>query len=136
MKKYLSVFIMLLAIVTTTSLFASCEKTNTDDSDITNSGIVNSSTTNSDTVGSDTENSDTVGSDTENSDTVGSDTVTIECEHSGGTATCTEQAVCEKCNEPYGEKLAHDWQSATCLEPKTCSVCGWSPICRGVDRQR
>lgn len=100
MKKYLSVFIMLLAIVTTTSLFASCGNTNTDDSDITNSG---------------TENSDT-----ENSDTVGSDTVTIECEHSGGTATCMEQAVCEKCNEPYGEKLGHDWQDATCDAPKTC----------------
>ena len=110
MKKYLSVFIMLLAIVTTISLFASCENTNTDDSDITNSGVANSSTT----------NSDTVNSDTENSDTVGSDTVTTECEHSGGTATCTEQAVCEKCNEPYGEKLGHDWQDATCDAPKTC----------------
>ena len=114
MKKYLSIFIMLLAILTTTSLFASCKKTNTDDSDITNSDIANSDTT----------NSDTVNSDTENSDTVDSDTVTIECEHSGGTSTCTKQAVCEKCNEPYGELASHSWQNATCLEAKTCSVCG------------
>lgn len=25
------------------------------------------------------------------------------CEHEGGTATCTDKAVCEKCSEPYGE---------------------------------
>ena len=35
--------------------------------------------------------------------------------HSGGTATCTEKAVCEVCNTPYGNTAAHDygttWQS-------------------------
>ena len=30
-------------------------------------------------------------------------TVTIQNEHSGGTATCTEKAVCEICGESYGE---------------------------------
>ncbi len=29
--------------------------------------------------------------------------------HSGGAATCTEQAVCETCAAPYGEVLGHDW---------------------------
>ena len=32
----------------------------------------------------------------------------------GGTATCTEQAVCEKCNEKYGEALGHDYQNGVC----------------------
>ena len=28
------------------------------------------------------------------------------CQHTGGTATCTDKAVCEKCNTEYGEKNA------------------------------
>ena len=28
--------------------------------------------------------------------------------HSGGTATCTEKAVCEVCNTPYGNTAAHE----------------------------
>jgi hypothetical protein len=27
----------------------------------------------------------------------------IECDHSGGTATCTSQAFCELCDTPYGD---------------------------------
>ena len=55
------------------------------------------------------------------------------CEHSGGEATCTSLAVCEKCGESYGEKLAHTvvtvtGKEATCTEDGTtdasyCSVC-------------
>ena len=30
-------------------------------------------------------------------------------DHSGGTATCTEKAVCTMCNQPYGETLPHDY---------------------------
>ena len=29
------------------------------------------------------------------------------CEHTGGTATCSKQAICELCGELYGEKAAH-----------------------------
>lgn len=32
----------------------------------------------------------------------------------GGTATCTEQAVCERCNEKYGKALGHDYQNGVC----------------------
>lgn len=32
----------------------------------------------------------------------------------GGTATCTEQAVCEKCNATYGNVLGHDYQNGVC----------------------
>ena len=28
--------------------------------------------------------------------------------HTGGTATCTEQAICERCNEKYGDVLGHE----------------------------
>lgn len=32
-----------------------------------------------------------------------------DIEHSGGTATCTKQAVCETCKIPYGKALGHNW---------------------------
>ncbi len=57
-----------------------------------------------------------------------------ECSHSGGTATCTAQAICEKCGEPYGDKAPHDSIDvlavpASCMEAghtsgRKCSVCG------------
>ena len=59
--------------------------------------------------------------------------LTTTCSHEGGTATCTEQAVCEKCGESYGETLAHaivvrEAVEATCTdsgmtEGSYCSVC-------------
>ena len=33
----------------------------------------------------------------------------------GGTATCTEQATCEKCNEKYGELAKHDYKNGVCI---------------------
>ncbi len=60
-------------------------------------------------------------------------TLPAACEHTGGTATCTEAAVCEKCGESYGEKAEHtlvtqNGKEATCTEDgitegKYCSVC-------------
>ncbi len=62
-------------------------------------------------------------------------------EHSGGTATCTAQAVCEHCGQSYGEPAAHNFtaekaeeqylkSAATCTEKavyyKSCAVCGAS----------
>ena len=41
-----------------------------------------------------------------------------ECEHSGGTATCLEQAICEKCGQTYGELGEHNYVNGK------CSVCG------------
>ena len=43
--------------------------------------------------------------------------------HTGGTATCTERAVCEVCKEPYGELAAHTGGTATCTERAVCEVC-------------
>ena len=54
--------------------------------------------------------------------------------HTGGTATCTAKAVCETCDQPYGELGAHkltktEAKAATCTEAGneaywTCSGCG------------
>ena len=54
--------------------------------------------------------------------------------HTGGTATCTAKAVCETCDQPYGELGAHkltktDAKAAACTEAGneaywTCSGCG------------
>ena len=56
-----------------------------------------------------------------------------DCAHEGGTATCTEQAVCTKCGQSYGEALGHtvvvrEAVEATCTdsgmtEGSYCSVC-------------
>ena len=61
-----------------------------------------------------------------------------ELEHTGGTATCTEKAVCTRCSNPYGDVLPHTYDQkkeeadylkseATCTTPKTyyhSCVCG------------
>ena len=62
-------------------------------------------------------------------------------EHSGGTATCTKQAVCDHCSQSYGALAAHSFTAekaeemylktaATCTEKavyyKSCAVCGTS----------
>ena len=59
----------------------------------------------------------------------------------GGTATCTEKAICEDCNAAYGEMAAHSFtaekaeaqylkSAATCADKaiyyKSCAVCGLS----------
>ncbi len=48
-----------------------------------------------------------------------------ECQHVGGEANCTYQAVCEICDKPYGDTIptAHAGGVATCLSPKICDYC-------------
>ena len=45
-------------------------------------------------------------------------------DHSGGTATCTQKAVCEKCGHEYGALAEHTGGTATCTEKAKCEVCG------------
>ena len=62
-------------------------------------------------------------------------------EHSGGTATCTKQAVCDHCGQSYGPLKAHSFTAETAEEQylktaatctaqaeyyKSCAVCGTS----------
>ena len=44
--------------------------------------------------------------------------------HEWQEATCTEPRTCSKCGKTEGKALGHKWQEATCTSPKTCSVCG------------
>lgn len=46
------------------------------------------------------------------------------CEHTGGTATCTERAKCTKCYMRYGTTAPHTpGAEATCTEPQKCTAC-------------
>ena len=47
-----------------------------------------------------------------------------ECEHDWEKATCEEPKTCSECGETKGEAKGHDWVDATCEEPKTCANCG------------
>lgn len=56
------------------------------------------------------------------------DTFTVEpLPHSGGKATCKEQAICSMCNQPYGEISGEhcfgDWQFDESDHWRLCSVC-------------
>ena len=44
--------------------------------------------------------------------------------HEWQEATCTNPKTCSKCGKTEGDALGHSWQEATCTEPQTCSVCG------------
>lgn len=47
----------------------------------------------------------------------------VICIHEWAEASCIEPKTCTICGETSGEPLGHDWQDATCTEPKTCSRC-------------
>ena len=47
--------------------------------------------------------------------------------HWGGTATCTEKAICLRCGEPYGDEPSghmEDYDDGNCLTPICCWICG------------
>ena len=49
----------------------------------------------------------------------------IEAEgHNFGSASCTEPATCSKCGFTSGVAIGHDFADATCQAPKTCKRCG------------
>ncbi len=62
--------------------------------------------------------------------------------HKGGTATCKELAICETCQQPYGDLAAHTEKvvtgtAATCTTPgkkdgKVCSECGETLLAQEV----
>lgn len=45
-------------------------------------------------------------------------------EHDWQPATCTQPKTCSKCGETLGEPLGHFWQEAECGEPMVCATCG------------
>ena len=50
----------------------------------------------------------------------------MEGKHTGGTATCQEQARCDTCHQPYGPLGDHTGGTATCQVQAQCGVCGQS----------
>ena len=83
--------------------------------------------------------------------------VGCQCKHSGGVATCTSKAICEKCNTEYGELAehpveetwsyseTHHWKNTTCScnqqkdydqhqfgTDSACAVCGAPKSIDGV----
>ena len=46
------------------------------------------------------------------------------CEHEWGEATCLTPKTCTLCQTTEGEALGHSWEEATCAAPKTCTACG------------
>lgn len=45
-------------------------------------------------------------------------------EHEWEKATCTEPKTCSKCQKTEGNAIGHSWIKASCTSPKTCSECG------------
>ena len=43
-----------------------------------------------------------------------------DCEHTGGQATCTEQATCTLCGQKYGSALGHSWDDGVETKAPTC----------------
>ena len=46
------------------------------------------------------------------------------CEHVFGEATCITPRTCSVCGKSDGVLSDHTWTDATCLAPKTCTICG------------
>lgn len=45
------------------------------------------------------------------------------CKHEWQEATCLTPKTCTLCQEVEGEALGHSWKDATCTAPKTCETC-------------
>ena len=48
------------------------------------------------------------------------------CIHEWNSATCLAPETCDICGETRGDVIEHEWKEATCSTPKTCSLCGTS----------
>ena len=46
------------------------------------------------------------------------------CKHEWESATCTDPKTCSLCDETEGAPIGHEWDAATCTEAKTCINCG------------
>lgn len=46
------------------------------------------------------------------------------CKHDWDAATCTEPKTCSLCHKTEGAANGHEWNAATCNDPKKCIICG------------
>lgn len=49
--------------------------------------------------------------------------IVAECTHDWQDATCTDPKTCKICGKKEGEAIGHDWKPAGCTDPETCSTC-------------
>ncbi len=49
----------------------------------------------------------------------------LPCEHTGGKATCQNQAVCDICKQPYGDKAEHNYNIPDHDETSHWNKCQW-----------
>ena len=62
------------------------------------------------------------------------DTITVDkVAHTGGTATCVEQATCSVCGEKYGDLADHSWDEGVVTTPATCTTEGVKTFTCTVD---
>ena len=62
------------------------------------------------------------------------ETITVDkVAHTGGTATCVEQATCSVCGEKYGDLADHSWNEGVVTTPATCTTEGVKTFTCTVD---
>ncbi len=62
------------------------------------------------------------------------ETITVDkVAHTGGTATCVEQAACSVCGEKYGDLADHSWDEGVVTTPATCTTEGVKTFTCTVD---
>jgi len=52
------------------------------------------------------------------------DPAPTDCSHEWQAATCTQPRMCAKCGKAEGHVLGHKPNKATCTEPEICTICG------------
>lgn len=50
--------------------------------------------------------------------------VNVICQHEYNDATCSQPKTCKHCGKTEGKATGHRWTAATCEAPKTCTACG------------
>ena len=54
------------------------------------------------------------------------DPAPTECAHTGGTATCTEKAICDVCGKSYGDLAEHTYGTEGVVTAPTCTEGGYT----------
>lgn len=106
MKKMKRFLVALLSCVTAIACVAGLAACNNDNDQSTSSS---SPAASSSQIADNSSSSSEAGDSSSITEDSSSSEAPAPCEHSGGTATCTAQAICEQCGEPYGNLAPHDW---------------------------
>lgn len=114
MKKMKRFLVALLSCVTAIACVAGLAACNNDNDQSTSSSSPAASS--SSQIADNSSSSSEAGDSSSITEDSSSSEAPAPCEHSGGTATCTAQAICEQCGEPYGNLAPHDWSEDLTVE--------------------